>query len=431
MFLVRFYLETYGCSLNAADSDMMVGRLHQLGATRVDDVDEADLIIVNTCGVKEPTEDRIIFRLGELSALDKPVIVTGCLPKISLHRVETAIPNYAAILGPQSIDSLGDIAHRVIDGERGIKHLSSDSSSKLQFFEGPPDSVICTIPICEGCLGNCAYCAVKFARSGVRSYSIDEVFDVARRAIHTGYREVRLTAQDAGAFGHDTGETLVDLLSRLDTIAGDHRFRLGMFNPNLVIDYLPSLMDVFKSDHFFKFFHVPLQSGSDRILRLMRRKYSVSDWISVVDTIRRYFPNSTIATDIIVGFPGESDDDFEETIDVISSVRPQVVNISKYGDRPRTAASRSKDKVDTFAKKERSRRLSRLVHDMVVEDHRSWINKIERILVTGTAPKGGTMGRTDTYLPVIVVARIPVGSTVEVKIVDADKTHLVGVLHRA
>lgn len=166
----RFYLETYGCSLNTADSDIIVGRLRELEADRVHDVHDADLIILNSCGVKEPTEDRIIHQLEELSKESAPVIVTGCLPRISLSRIERAIPDYAAILGPQSIESLGVVVPRVLRGERGIQHLDSDEASKLKWFEGPPDSVICTVPICEGCLGSCAYCAVKFARGQVKSH---------------------------------------------------------------------------------------------------------------------------------------------------------------------------------------------------------------------------------------------------------------------
>ncbi|MCF2135774.1 MAG: tRNA (N(6)-L-threonylcarbamoyladenosine(37)-C(2))-methylthiotransferase [Candidatus Thorarchaeota archaeon] len=423
---MRFYLETYGCALNAADSDMMVGRLHQMGAERVDCLEEADVAIVNTCGVKEPTEDRIIFRLSELSKCGVPVIVTGCLPKISLSRVKAAIPNFAAILGPQSIDSLGPIVLQVLEGQRGILHLTSDMSSKLQYFEGPPNSVICTIPICEGCLGNCAYCAVRLARSVVRSYSIDEIFQVALRSVHNGYREIRLTAQDAGAFGHDSGETLVNLLARLDTIPGEHRFRLGMFNPNLILDSLSQLLDIMSSNHFFKFFHIPVQSGSNSILRSMRRRYTVEEWIMVVETIRKRFPEASIATDIIVGFPGETDADFEATIEVIRQTHPQIVNISKYGDRPGTSASKAKNKVDTSLKKQRSRRLSLLVHDLVLQNHQAWLGWSGLVLTTDHASRGGVLARTDSYVPVIISEDVEVGIHLPVEIIGAERTHLLG-----
>ncbi len=421
-----FYLETYGCSLNAADSDMIVGHLHQLGARRVERPEEADVVIVNTCGVKEPTEDKIVYRLSQLSHLPAALIVTGCLPKISLERVKYSVPDFAAIVGPQSIDTLGDIFRRVVEGERGIIHLESDTTSKLRFYEGPPNTVICTIPICEGCLGACTYCAVRLARSSLRSYTIDEILQVVRRVVHMGYREIRLTAQDAGAFGRDTGESLVTLLRTLDSIPGDHRFRLGMFNPDLVGDQLDELLDVMASPRFFKFFHIPLQSGSNRVLRLMGRRYMFEEWADIVRTIRARFPMATIATDIIVGFPGESARDFEDTLDAITRMRPQIVNISKYGDRPGTPAARSDNKVHTKTKKERSRTLSRIVERIVTEEHARWLGWRGDVLVTGEAPRGGMMARNQSYVPVIVHGNVPVGSLVEVKIVEAGRTHLVG-----
>jgi MiaB-like tRNA modifying enzyme len=421
----RFYLETYGCSLNTADSDIIVGRLNDTGLKRTDHPDEASIMILNSCGVKEPTEDRIIHRLETLNEGDTPVIVTGCLPRISLKRVQRAIPNFAAILGPQSIDSLGEVTSKVLQGERGIIHLDSDTTSKLKFFEGPPSSVICTIPICEGCLGNCSYCAVKFARGNVQSYRIDEIHHIVKRCIHLGYREIRLTSQDAGVFGYDTGESLPDLLHTLAKIDGTHRFRLGMFNPNLVLDSIDSLLSAMSSDRFFKFFHVPLQTGSNNILRDMHRKYTVEQWIGIVAAIRNTAPNATIATDIIVGFPGESDDDFDETMNIIGQVRPEVVNISKYGDRLGTSASKSTKKVDTSTKKGRSRHLSAMVSKMVEDINKSWIGWSGSVFATEAGPKGGTICRNITYKSVILDERIKPGTDVHVEIIDAERTHLV------
>ena len=174
----HFYLETYGCSLNMADSDMIVGHLHHLGFQQVDSADSSDIIILNSCGVKEPTEDKIISRLETLSSSQVPVVITGCLPRISFKRIAKAIPNYGAILGPQSLHSLGPIVEKVVQGDRGIVHIETDSESKLKYFEGPRGSMICTVPICEGCMGNCAYCAVRFARTNVRSYKISELMEL-------------------------------------------------------------------------------------------------------------------------------------------------------------------------------------------------------------------------------------------------------------
>ena len=335
---IKYYLETYGCSLNSADSDIIVGTLSRLEGERVEDIDHADLVILNTCGVKEPTEDRIISRLEDLSARTSPVIVAGCLPKISLTRVKKAIPQFAAIIGPQAIESLNEIVPRILNDERGIIHLDSNDVSKLNWLEGPQNSVICTIPICEGCLGSCAYCAVRFARGSVKSHSKRDVYHTLERCVDAGYQEIRITSQDLGTYGVDIESNLVELLTMIDKVPGNHKLRLGMFNPNLVLDSIDELIQVMVSDHFFKFFHIPLQSGSNATLKAMGRKYTVEEWERIVDVIRNSFNTSTIATDIIVGFPGETEQDFELTMDLIGRVRPAVVNISKYGDRPGTIA---------------------------------------------------------------------------------------------
>jgi len=423
-----YYLETYGCSLNTADSDIISGILRGLGATEISDDRAADIIILNTCGVKEPTEDRIIHRLELLSKGKTPIIVAGCLPKISLDRIKRAVPNYAAILGPQSMSVLSDTVQRVLEGASGIVHLESSKDQKLQWLEGSPNSIICTIPICEGCLGSCAYCAVRFARGDVQSHSIAEIAGVVKRCSHAAYREIRLTSQDLGVYGFDINTDLVTLLKRLDEIEGPHKFRLGMFNPNLVWDTIDDLLTIVQSAHFFKFFHIPLQSGSDKILRAMGRKYSSQDWEKLVDRIRQAFPDATVATDIIVGFSGEREDDFEMTMDLIRRVRPPVVNISKYGDRPGTKASKSREKVDTTVKKDRSRLLTKLVNKIQLENNKSWLGWKGSVIVVDKGTRMGLLARNQSYKPIILFEDIPLGLTTQVKIVKAQRTQLIGAL---
>jgi len=423
---IKFYLETYGCSLNSADSDIIVGTLANMDSIRVESIDTADLIILNTCGVKEPTEDRIISRLETLAVENTPIIVAGCLPKISLNRIERALPKFAAIIGPQSIESLSDVVPRVLMGEVGIIHLDSNDVSKLKWLESPPNSVICTIPICEGCLGNCAYCAVKFARGAVKSHSKRDIFDIVERCVRSGYKEIRITSQDLGTYGVDIDSNLVELTTMITKIDGPHKFRLGMFNPNLVLDSINELVQVMKSDHFFKFFHIPLQSGSNSILQAMGRKYTLEEWYQIINTVRQTFSDSTIATDIIVGFPGETEQDFELTTDAISKVRPSVVNISKYGDRPGTEASKAQNKVDTLAKKDRSRRLTILVNEILEENNKSWIGWTGEVLVTEKGSRGGLMCRNPSYKPIIINDVIELGETVTIRIVDAERAHLYG-----
>ncbi len=424
----KYYLETYGCSLNTADSDIIVGRLEVIDGQRVGNIAEAELILLNTCGVKEPTEDKIVHRLEELAKGTTPVVVTGCLPKISIDRVENAIPGFAALLGPQSIETLASIVPRIFQGEKGIRHIESDNAYKLKWLTGPPDSVICTIPICEGCLGSCAYCAVKFARGKVRSYSIMDLHQIIERCVHLRYREIRLTSQDAAVYGSDTGETLASLLQSISRIEGPHKFRLGMFNANIVMSSINDLLESMDNEHFFKFFHIPLQSGSDRLLKTMKRRYIVSEWETLVKRVRKRFKNATIATDIIVGFPGETESDFEQTLELIQRVKPAVTNISKYGDRPNTLASMSKEKVETSRKKQRSRTLTKLVDEILVESNAAWVGWSGPVIITEKGSRGGMTGRNESYKTVIVHEDLSPGTIVDVEVTSSERTHLIGEL---
>jgi tRNA A37 methylthiotransferase MiaB len=237
-----------------------------------------------------------------------------------------------------------------------------------------------------------------------------------------------LTAQDVSAFGHDTNEDIVELLRTLDGIKGRHVFRLGMLNLGLSSERLHNLLDVIKSNHFFKFFHVPLQSGSDQVLRAMGREYSTADWMSVVHSIKQVFPHATLATDIIVGFPGESEHDFQETVDIIEEAVPEIVNISKYGDRPGTPASVSPEKVNTSIKKSRSRMLSTVAAKSALRANASWIGWTGHVIATEPGPRGGVVCRNWAYRPIVIHDSLRVGEDTEVRIVTANRAYLTAAL---
>jgi len=260
----------------------------------------------------------------------------------------------------------------------------------------------------------------------VRSYSIEDIHQKIERCVHLGYREIRLTSQDAAVYGSDTGETLAGLLQSVSSIEGSHKFRLGMFNPNIVMSSINDFLESMDNEHFFKFFHIPLQSGSDRLLKTMKRRYIVSDWESVVQRVRKRFKDATIATDIIVGFPGESESDFEQTLELIQRVKPSVTNISKYGDRPNTLASKSNEKVETSVKKRRSRILTKLVDEILVESNEAWIGWFGPVIITEKGSKGGMLGRNESYKTVIVHGDLSPGTIVNVEITSSARTHLNG-----
>ncbi|MHA1942854.1 MAG: radical SAM protein, partial [Candidatus Thorarchaeota archaeon] len=216
------------------------------------------------------------------------------------------------------------------------------------------------------------------------------------------------------------------LLKVVGKIEGTHKYRLGMFNPDLVLDSIDDILQAMDNPRFFKFFHIPLQTGSDTVLRAMKRRYTVTEWEGIVRKVRDRFSDATIATDIITGFPSEKESDFEQTLDVIRRVRPSVINISKYGDRPGTLASKSKDKVNTNTKKQRSRILTNLVNEILTESNKSWVGWTGSIILTEKGSKGGIVGRNESYKTVIVQDDASLGTIVDVEITSVEKTHLNG-----
>ncbi|MEM1550792.1 MAG: tRNA (N(6)-L-threonylcarbamoyladenosine(37)-C(2))-methylthiotransferase, partial [Candidatus Bathyarchaeia archaeon] len=322
------YIENYGCAANKADLEIMLAYIVNAGYRIVDRVEDADIILINTCGVKKPTEDRVVGRIRFFDGLNKPLIVAGCLPKINFKAIMSAAPNFSAVLDPYSVDKILLALKAAEGGEKNRVFFSEKPIVKPEQPKVRLNEVIEIIPISEGCLGACAYCCVRFARGSLFSYPKELIVNRVRSAVSEGVREVWLTSQDNGAYGVDIGTSLVDLLKECCGINRKFFIRVGMMNPNHAIKMLPELILAYRDEHIFKFLHIPVQSGDDEVLRMMNRKYTVEEFKRVVEFFRRVIPDVTVATDIICGFPGESRDAFERTLRLIEDVKPDIVNIS-------------------------------------------------------------------------------------------------------
>ncbi|RLG48728.1 MAG: hypothetical protein DRN92_00400 [Thermoproteota archaeon] len=417
----RIYLETHGCTMNRADSEAMLRILKESGFERTNFPEEADLIILNTCNVKQPTEQRMLSRTRALSLLNKPLIITGCMAATQ----PALLRRYAAaLIGPKSIGVIADVAKKVLEGKKGIEVVEDLSLNKAEMGRIPLSKVSAVIPVAEGCLGQCTYCITRFARGRLRSYPPDSILRAIRSRINEGFKEVYLTAQDLGVYGWDIGTNIAKLLMAIRGIEGEFRVRVGMMNPCGVKTMVDELLESFSDIRIYKFFHIPVQSGSDRVLRLMKRGYGVKDFLEIVRCIRERYPISTIATDVIIGFPGETEDDFEQTLSLIREVKPEVVNISKFGPRPGTEAAEMK-KLPTKIIKERSKIVSELCAEMKLKRNEQLVGKEFNVLVTEKY-KEKAQGRTDFYRPVLLEQEVELGSFYRVEIVDARSNYLIG-----
>ncbi|MBS7623996.1 tRNA (N(6)-L-threonylcarbamoyladenosine(37)-C(2))-methylthiotransferase [Candidatus Bathyarchaeota archaeon] len=418
------YVENYGCAANKADLEIMLADILRLGYGVISKPEEANIILVNTCGVKKPTEDRILNRLRALSRLNKPIIVAGCLPKINLDAVMRASPNISAILDPYSVDKIGLALEAAERNERKKIFFSEKPPIKLKHPKMRVNRAIEIIPIAEGCLGACSFCCVRFARGSLFSYPKDLIIERFRKAISEGVREIWLTSQDNGAYGLDIGTNLVELLKDCCSISGKFFIRVGMMNPNHAIKMLPDLIAVYKDGRIFKFLHIPVQSGDDGVLKMMNRKYTVEEFKAIVKTFRDEIPEITVATDVICGFPGESREAFEKTLNLVREVEPDVINISKFFPRPRTPAASMKQ-VDSKEIAYRSRVMTEVANNISLKRNRMWLGWEGEVLVDERGFGDSWIGRNYAYKPIVIKTRMNLlGRFVNVRIIEAHTNYL-------
>lgn len=422
----RVYIENYGCTSNKFDLEIILGHLKQAGYEVAYDSKEADIFIVNTCGVKKPTEDRVIAKLRSYGTLNKPLIITGCLPKINLDAIHKATPNFSAILDPQSLDKIPLALRSAENGERNIVYTSQKPVFKLNQPKIRLNPVIEILSISEGCTGACTYCCVKFARGTIRSYPKETIIERVRKAVSEGVKEVWMTSQDSGAYGQDIGTNLAELIRECCRVEGEFRIRVGMMNPNHVLPMLPELTHVYHEKKIFKFLHLPVQSGDNGTLKRMNRHYTVSDFNDIIRSFREKIPELTLSTDVICGFPGESPEDFERTIHLIEEVQPDIVNISKFFSRPNTIAERM-EQLDAKDVKNRSRRLTRLVNAVSEKRNRRWWKWEGEVLVDEKGKGNSWIGRNFAYKPIVIHPKEPViGKIIRVKVIKTSRTYLEG-----
>jgi threonylcarbamoyladenosine tRNA methylthiotransferase CDKAL1 len=420
---MRVRCETYGCTMNKGDSELMLGRLTEAGHRVVDYLDDADLVLVNTCAVKGPTQRRVLRRLEELRQLDgKKIVVAGCLPLIDPKSIDRA-GIFEGVISCHATDSIVQVVDKIAEGKTNVRSLQ-ESSKKLCAPKLRGSEVSAIVPISEGCTSNCSYCSVKFARGKLRSFNLDEVLAEIEDALRSGRREILLTAQDTAAYGMDSDTLLPELLEKITQLDGKFRVRVGMMNPTTAKPLMPELVDAFDDEKIYKFLHLPVQSGDDGVLREMRRGYTVEEFLKIVNAFRERFRNLYLATDVIVGFPGEEEAAFENTCELIERAKPDKVNLTRFSPMPGTDAARM-PQVEGREKKRRSRLLSAKHRAIGHEQNKGYVGRTAEGLIVEEGKKGGWVVRLPNYKPAIV-KQAGLGKFANVRITDARPTYLMG-----
>ncbi|MGC8587284.1 MAG: tRNA (N(6)-L-threonylcarbamoyladenosine(37)-C(2))-methylthiotransferase [Candidatus Micrarchaeia archaeon] len=419
----KIAIETYGCTLNQADSNIMAAELARAGySVEVlphNAKTDAEMLIVNTCTVKTPTEQKIIERLKGLKGYKGKLIVAGCMASANQDEIEKVAPEASVV----TTSNIGSIVAAVEEIERGGRAVLNGYSRVDKLSYPISYSTIAKIPISEGCLSNCSFCETKFARGPLNSFSEKLILKAIEISVAGGAREIELTSQDTGAYGRDRSTDIAELVSKASMIEGRFMIRVGMLNPEHLGRYIDRLIDVYNSEKVYKFVHLPVQSGSDKVLKEMNRKYSVDDFIGYVKEFRSKMPNISIATDIIVGYPTETESDFEETLELIRKVKPSITNVSKFGRRPHAPASMLEQLGNDIVKR-RSIDASRLVREVQAKARENFIGSEEVVLVT----EGGRSmkGRDIYYNQVALENDAELGSFVNAKITGSSAGCLLG-----
>ena len=377
---------------------------------------EADAHLLVTCTVIDRTERDMVKRMRSLAATGKPLVVAGCMAAAQRGVVHQVVPG-AHVVPPRRWPEVAAL----FAADDACAERARDAEV---LAVGHGDAIV---PIAQGCVGRCAYCITRVARGRVTSYPVGYLIAQVRGHVARGAREIKLTGQDTAAWGVDVGASLPDLLAAITAIPGDFRVRVGMADPLAVLPILDGLVDAYRSEKVFKFLHLPVQSGDDGILERMRRDYAVADFERIVRAFRAAHPGLTLSTDVIVGFPRETEETVAATLALLERVRPDIVNVTRFSPRPGTPAAGWEAPVG-WRVKEWSRRVVAAKSQIAREVNEAHVGRTVRVLVTEPGKPGTTIARTDAYKQVVLPGTHAVGAFLDARIVRATDVDLAGVV---
>lgn len=396
----KFYIRTYGCQMNELDSEIIIGQLLQRNMTQVETEEEADLLLFNTCSIRDLAERKVMGKLGVLSRSKRPgsiIGVTGCMAMAKKESLFKKIPGVDFILGTNNISDLGDVLDEIIANNTKVIRVEDRFEENLDYLiASRADPIKASISIIRGCDKFCTYCVVPYTRGKEVSRPPESIEEECRRLVSQGYKEISLLGQNVNSYGKDQPSwncLFHDLLYRLDRIPGLERIRFLTSHPiDITIELMQAVRDL---PSLCEFVHFPFQAGSNRILRKMHRIYTKEQYLEKVALFKSLVPNVSLGTDIIVGFPTETDAEFEETVAMLEQIRYSVAFIFAYSARNGTPAKRWKDDIPEEIKQERLQRLLAIQKKISVEQYAELIGTSVEVLVENhTSEENKLKGRT-------------------------------------
>ena len=445
---LKYSILTMGCQLNENDSEKLCGMLEKMGYTRTENQKEADLALFNTCCVRENAEDKLFGKLGELKKIKEErgtiIAIGGCMmqEKHITDKIKESYPYTDIIFGTHTLHKFPQDLYEVIENKTKLEDIL-DIDGKV--YEGLPikrdSSIKASVTIMNGCNNFCSYCIVPYVRGRERSREPRAIIEEVRELAKQGYKEITLLGQNVNSYLRVENEKNIEyekyegvnsfatLLRAVNKIDGIERIRFVSPHPK---DFTDDVIEAIKDcDKVCKLVHLPLQSGSTNVLRVMNRKYSKEQFLNLVEKMKNNIPNLTISTDIIVGFPGETEEDFEDTLDVVRKVKFEQVYMFIYSRRTGTPGDKMENQVPDDVKHKRFDRLKALVENQIEKRNKEYVGTIQKILVEGRSKTNENTytGRTDSNKVVIFEGKEEnIGKVVDVEITSEHMWYLKGAI---
>ena len=409
---LKYIVLTMGCQLNENDSEKISGMIEEMGYTRTDKIEEADLIAFNTCCVRENAEDRLFGKLGEVKKYKEEkgtiIAIGGCMmqEKHMVEKLKKSYPFFDIVFGPHTLYKFPEDVYNTLTTRKRIEDILDIDG---EIIEGLPirrdDKIKASVAIMNGCNNFCTYCIVPYVRGRERSRKAEDIIKEIEDLAKQGYKEITLLGQNVNSYmrverekGEDVGQidSFAKLLRKVNEIPGIERIRFISPHPK---DFTDDVIEAIRDcDKVCKIIHLPLQSGSSKVLKDMNRKYTEEQYLQLVDKMKNKIPNVAFSTDIIVGFPGETEEDFEDTLDVVKKVCFEQVFMFIYSRRVGTPADKMENQVPEAIKHERFTRLKELVESQIELNNKKFVGTKQKVLVEGKSKTNENMltGRTDT-----------------------------------
>ena len=433
---LKYSILTMGCQLNENDSEKIAGMLDEMGYIEIDNYKEADLVIFNTCCVRENAEERLFGKIGEIKKIkeSKNVILAigGCMmqEKNMVNKIKKSYPFVNLIFGTHTMQNLPENIYKAIVKNEKIKDVIDIDG---EIFEGLPikrnNEYKASVTIMYGCNNFCTYCIVPYVRGRERSREPEKILEEIKGLAKEGYKEITLLGQNVNSYkGNEKIKNFADLLNEVCKIDGIERVNFISPHPK---DFTDDVIEaIANNEKISRIIHLPLQSGNTKVLKEMNRKYTKEQYLSLVDKMKERIPNLVLSTDIIVGFPGETEEEFEDTLDVVKKVNFEQVFMFIYSIREGTVAAEREDQIPEEIKHKRFDKLKELYESRVDENNEKYLNTVQKLLIEGKSKNNENMleGRTTTNKVVIFNSneKNKIGDIVSVKITEANRWNLKG-----